>query len=59
MQNVTVQKRLFTKRRDDPEDAFKFALAFEQGVHQEKAIGVKPTNVKQVPVAAIEKNNEC
>ena len=59
MQNVTVQERLFTEPRDDPEDALKFAIAFEQGVHQKQAICVKPTNIKQEPVAAIEKNNEC
>ena len=36
MRNTAVQERLCTEPRDDPEDALKFAIAFEQGVQAER-----------------------
>ena len=59
MKNTTVQERLFTEPKDNPEDALKFAVAFEQGAYQKKTICVKSTNIKEEPVFAIEKHNEC
>ena len=36
MKNVVVQERLFTEPKDNPEEALKFAIAFEQGAQQKK-----------------------
>ena len=59
MKNVVVQERLFTEPKDNPEEALKFALASEQGAQQKKTICVKTANIKEKPVFAVEKNNEC
>ena len=59
MKNTAMQERLFTEPKDNPEDALKFAVAFEQGAYQKKTICVKTTNIKEEPVFAVEKNNEC
>ena len=36
MKNTVVQERLSTEQKDNPENALKFAIAFEQGAHQKK-----------------------
>ena len=36
MKNTAVQERLFTEPKDNPEEALKFAVAFEQGAQQKK-----------------------
>ena len=60
MKNTLVQERLFTEPKNSPVKALKFAFAFEQGAKQTKAICVKTTpNIKEEPVSAVEKNNEC
>ena len=59
MRNTVVQERLFTEPKDNPEEALKFAVAFEQGAQQKKTICIKPTNIKEEPVFAVEKSNEC
>ena len=59
MRNTVLQERLFTKPKDNPEEALKFAVAFEQGAQQKKTICIKPTNIKEEPVFAVEKSNEC
>ena len=59
MKNTVVQERLFTEPKDTPEEALKFAVAFEQGTQQKKTIWLKPTTMKEVPVVAVEKPNEC
>ena len=59
MKNTLVQERLFTEPKDNPDEALKFAVAFEQGAQQKKTICVKTTNIKEEPVFAVEKNTEC
>ena len=61
MRNTAVQERLFSESRDKPEEALKFAISFEKGVQQKKSITAttKGINMKQEPVAAVEKSNEC
>ena len=62
MKNTAVQERLFTEPKDNPEEALKFAVAFEQGAQQKKTICLKPTTtttIKEEPVFAVEKTNEC
>ena len=46
MKNTAVQERLLTEPRDIPEDALKFAIAFEQGVQQKRNI-VKTITISQ------------
>ena len=36
MKNTAVQERLFTEPKDNPEEALKFAVAFEQGAQPKK-----------------------
>ena len=50
MKNMVVQERLFTEPKDNPEEATKFAIAFEQGTQQKKTICIKPTNIKGTSV---------
>ena len=55
MRNTAVQERLCTEPRDDPEDALKFAIAFEQGVQQKNNIG-KVLCIKEEPIFAVTKD---
>ena len=60
MKNTNVQERLFTEPRDDPEEALKFAIAFEQGVQQKKAICTRgQITIKGEPVMAVESDKDC
>ena len=61
MKITAVQEKLFTEPKDNPEEALKFAVAFEQGAQQKKTICLKPTTtfIKEEPVFAMEKTNEC
>ena len=59
MKNTLVQERLFTEPKDNPDEALKFAVAFEQGAQQKKTFCIKTTNIKEEPVFAVEKNTEC
>ena len=59
MKNTVGKERLFTEPKDIPEDALNFAVAFEQGAQQKKTICVKPASLKEEPVFAVEKTNEC
>ena len=59
MRNTVVQERLFTEPRDNPDEALKYAIAFEQGVQQKRTICTKQPTVKEEPVAVVEKNAEC
>ena len=59
MKNTLVQERLFTEPRNNPNEALKIAVAFEQGAEQKKTICVKTANINEEPVFAVEKNTEC
>ena len=59
MKKTLVQEKLFTEPKDNPEKALKFAIAFEQGTQQKKTLCVKTPNIKEEPVFAVDKNNEC
>ena len=37
MNNKTVQQRLCTEPKEEPEEALKFAVAFEEGISQQKS----------------------
>ena len=52
MNNTTVQERLCTEPKEHPEEALRFAVAFEEGVKRQKSYG-KPSAevaVKTEPV---------
>ena len=50
---------MITEPKENPEEALKFATAFEQGAQQKKEFRVKTTIIKGAPGFAVEKNNEC
>ena len=54
-----VQEIWFTELKDNPEEALKLAIAFEQGAQQKKLFVCKQSSIKEEPVFAVEKNNEC
>ena len=57
---IGIQERLSTEPRDDPEEALKFAIAFEQGVRQKKAICTRgQVTIKEEPVMAVESDKDC
>ena len=58
MKNASVQERLFIEPKDSPEEALKFATAFQQEAQQKKTECVKPINDTEEPVLAVEKNTE-
>ena len=59
IKNTLVQERLFTEPKDNPEEALKCVVAFEQGAQQKKTIRVKTRKIKEEPVFAVYKNSEC
>ena len=58
MNNKTVQQKLCTESKENPEEAFRFAIAYEEGVNQHKAFeaatGTKES--KQEPIMNINRN---
>ena len=48
--------RLVTEPKDNPEEALKFAAAFQQGAQQTNTNCTKPTNKEEKPVFAGEKS---
>ena len=59
MNNKTVQERLCTESKADPMGAFRFAIAFEEGVRQQR--NYEGTAIKSEPVLAINEKgkNPC
>ena len=49
MNNKTVQQRLCTEPKEEPEEALSFAVAFEEGISQQKTFGGE-NETKAVPV---------
>ena len=62
MNNKTVQERLCTEAKNDPQEAFRFAVAYEEGVNQHKTYEGRNAyqEIKQEPVfARNERKNPC
>ena len=58
MRNAMVQERLLTEPKDSPEEALRFAIAYEQGVQQKRHIG-KVVCIKDEPIFAVEGTRDC
>ena len=56
MHNKTVQERLCTEPKEQPQEALRFAIAFEEGISQQKSIGGN-TDIENEPVYAIDNKN--
>ena len=62
MNNKTVQERLCTEPKNDPQEVFRFAVAYEEGVSQHKTYEGRNVykEIKQEPVFALnERKNPC
>ena len=55
MFNKTVQERLCTEQKDQPREALRFAVAFEEGISQQKNFG-GGSEMKEDSVYAIDNN---
>ena len=60
MNNKTVQQRICTEPKDDPEEALRFAVAFEERISQRKSFG-GGSEVEIEPIYAIKERlkNPC
>ena len=60
MNNKTVQQRLCTEPKDEPEEALRFEVAFEEGISQQRSSG-GGSEVKAEPVCVINERpkNPC
>ena len=57
--NKMVQQKLCTEPKDDPQEAFRFAVAYEEGITQHKTFETG-TTIKNEPVYAVtERKNPC
>ena len=60
MNNKSVQQTLCTEPKDDSQDAFHFAVAYEEGVSQHKAYENTTNDIRSEPVYAVtERKNPC
>ena len=60
MNNKNVQQKLCTEPKDDPQEAFRFAVAYEEGISQHKAYENATKEIKSEPVYTVtEKKNPC
>ena len=62
MNNKTVQQKLCTETKNDPNESFRFAIANEEGINQHRAFegGRTARKIKNEPVCAVnERNNPC
>ena len=61
MNNATVQERLCTEPKDNPEEALRFAVAFEEGIKRQQSYGHKQEKlqVKVEPVCSVESKDTC
>ena len=56
MQNKTVQERLCTEPKEQPQEALLFAIAFEEGISQQKNF-VGDAEIKMESVLAVERQS--
>ena len=58
MNNKTVQQKLCTEPKENPEDAFRFAITYEEGVNQHKAseAATGTNEIKQEAIMNINRN---
>ena len=60
MNNKSVQQKLCTEPKDDPQEAFRFAVEYEEGISQHKAYESSTKESKSEPVYAVtERKNPC
>ena len=60
--NKTVQQKLCTEPKNDPQESFQFAIAYEEGINQHRAFegGSALKEVKNEPLCAVnERRNPC
>ena len=53
MKNLTVQEKLCTEPKANPQEALAFAIAFEEGTIRQKSYGDTKPEIKIEPVCAI------
>ena len=65
MNNKTVQQKLCTEPKTDPQEAFQFAIAYEEGINQHRAFegGSAIEEIKNEPLSAVNERripcNKC
>ena len=63
MNNTTVQEKLCTEPKDTPEEALRFAVAFEEGIQRQRSYGTglveKTPKIKSEPVMTIKESKQC
>ena len=61
MNNKTVQQRLCTEPKDTPDEALRFAVAFEEGNSQQRSFGGEAEKIKNEPICSINERtkNPC
>ena len=60
MNNKSVQQKLCTEPRDDPQEAFRFAVTYEEGINQHKEYEKPTKEIKSETVYAVaERKNPC
>ena len=53
MNHKSVQQKLCTEPKDDPQEAFRFAVEYEEGISQHKAYESATKEIKSEPVYAV------
>ena len=60
MNNKKIQQKLCTEPKNDPEEAFRFAVAYEEGISQHQTFENGKPEIKSEPIYAVtEKRNPC
>ena len=63
MNNTTVQEKLCTEPKDTPEEALRFAVAFEEGIQRQRSYGTglveKTPKIKSEPVMTVMGSKQC
>ena len=60
MNNKMVQQKLCTEPKEEPQEAFRFAVAYEEGISQQKTFESGAKEIKTEPVYAVtERKNPC
>ena len=55
-----VQQKLCTEQEDNPQDAFRYAVAYEEGISQHQTVASGRREIKNEPVYAVtERKNPC
>ena len=58
--NKMVQQKLCTEHQENPQDAFRYAVAYEEGISQHQTVASGRREIKNEPVYAVtERKNPC